>query len=173
MMYITEWTPTFPVQVICGHTISAGQKACKLTISVCRDDVACLPQAIRAGLEAQQQATQKPSLLYLLWHKLFGKKPKKATVQQDAPVRTRKCVAKREIRLDCGHTVKTGSAVWENRLYTCQRESERSLAVLSACLRVLQQEQAASQPNSGRKTYAAKNVHVFNGQSSAYHLRNS
>jgi hypothetical protein len=169
MMYITEWTPTFPVQVICGHTISAGQKACKLTISVCRDDVACLPQAIKAALNTPPQPGHKPSFLFRLWHWCFGTKAKKTTMQQATSVQTRKCVAKREIRLDCGHTAKAGSAVWENRLYTCQRESEWPLAVLAACMQLLQQKQAASQPESVKKTYAARNVYAFNGhhQSSA------
>ena len=171
MMYITEWTPTFPVQVICGHTISAGQKACKLTISVCRDDVACLPQAIKAALNTPPQQGKTSSFLFRLWHRCFGTRPKKTPVRQNAPGRMRKCVARRKLRLDCGHIVKAGSAVWENRLYTCQQEGEWSPAVLAACLRVLQQKQAASQPESVNKTYAAKNIYTFKGQPSAYPLR--
>lgn len=166
MMYITEWKPTFDTQAFCGHLIKAGQKACKLTISVCQDDVVCLPQAIKAGLNAQQQS-QKPSFLYHLWHWLFGAKPKKPAVQHDLPPRMRKCAAKQEVRLDCGHTVKAGSLVWESRTYTCEQEYTWPLAVLSACLRFLQQEQAASQPDSVNKTQAAQNG-SNNGQNQPY-----
>src|SRR5687767_3916392 len=163
MLIINEWQPKYDTQVICGHTVSAGQKACKLTISVCQDDVACLPQAIKAALKAQKQQAQKPSLLYLLWHQCFGTKPKKTSLQRATQERMRQCTAKQEVRLDCGHTARAGSLVWESRLYTCERERSWPLAVLSASLLVLQQKQAVGQPDSGNKTYAAKNVYSYAG----------
>jgi len=156
MITIYEWRPTYDTQVICGHTISAGQKACKLSISVCRDDVACLPQAIKAALNAQKQQTQKPSLLYRLWHTCFGTKPKKTSVQRGTHEQMIQPPARQKVRPDYGHTIKAYPSVRT-------RESSQLLAVLSACLRVLQTAQAVPQPGSVTPAYAAKNVYCYAG----------
>jgi hypothetical protein len=158
MLYISEWTPKFDTEMICSHIASAGQKAYKLTIPVCRAHVACMPQALKAALKTEQQEAQKPSWLDRLWHKCFGTKPKQNSLNQGTYERMRKCVAKQEVHLDCGHTVKGGTPIWESRLYSCQRESQWPLAVLAACLFVLQREKAAPQPNPVKKTDTTKHV---------------
>lgn len=163
MITIYEWKPTFPVKAICGHTILAGQKACKLTILVCRDDVACLPQAIRAALKAQRQAAQKPSLLYLLWHWCFGTKPKQSLI----PLRTQKPrkhhPADPKMALNGRHPTKTRGWEWNSSSDHGEKETPWLLTLLLACLQVLSQKQTDRQPVSLRKPQAPKNVFRYAG----------
>ena len=83
MFYINEWRPKYTAQLVCGHTVPADQKAYKLMLAVCQDDIACFPQAIRAALRVQQG--QKPSLLYRLWHWAFGMRRKPAQASPSVP----------------------------------------------------------------------------------------
>lgn len=159
MLYITEWTPKYDTAMICSHVASAGQKAYKLTIPICREHVACLPQALKAALKTEQQAAQKPSWLYRLWHKWFGTPPKQNSLKQGTYQRMRKCTAKQAVRLDCGHTVKQGAPVWQGQFYVCQREKYWDVAVLALCVFILQQEKAvSSQPDSMKKTDTTQTV---------------
>ena len=161
MIFISEWRPTYDTQVVCGHTVAAGQKACRLSIAVCRNDVACLPQAISAALKAPKQHTDKPSLLYRLWHRCFGRKPKKSSVPLNAGGRMQRRTARQETRLDCGHTVKAGSVVWESRLYTCQQEGSWSMALLAASVLVLNKRTADKQPDLVQTRRTAGTIYQY------------
>src|SRR5687767_3809051 len=86
MYFISVWEPKYDADLICGHTAPAGKKAYKLMIGVCQQDVACLPQAIKAAIQAQQAQAHyvQPSLLYRLWHWCFGARRKKTAPQPAA-----------------------------------------------------------------------------------------
>lgn len=180
MFYIYEWQPRRETKLACGHTTTKG-KAYKVMISVCQDDVACLPQAIKASLQAQQQAQQaNPSLLYRLWHYCWGKKPmkpvpralerRKASLERKvnpmSQVKRYTVKAQEGLHLDCGHFIKAGENLVVTSVYTCEKESNWPLTVLLACLQVLQQ-QAIPQPDPVNKTSATKNVYTFNGHHQA------
>ena len=94
MFYISEWRPRYPTRLICGHAIPAEGKAYKLTIAVCQHDVACLPQAIKAALQAQQTQAKGESWLFKLWHWCFGKKERTVPPQQNTPLPARKAMAR-------------------------------------------------------------------------------
>ena len=68
--------------------------------------------------------------------------------------------AKEGLQLDCGHTIKAGETLVVTRVYTCEQESSWPLTVLMACFQVLQQAQAVSQPQPGKKIQA-KNVYTY------------
>jgi hypothetical protein len=152
MIHISPWTAKYETEMICSHVATVGQQAYKLTIPVCREHVACLPQALKAALQQERPVTQQPSLLYRLWHKCFGTRPKPNALNQGTYERMRKWTAKQAVRLDCGHTVRQGAPVWQGQFYVCQHESNWRLAVLAVCAFVLRQEQAAPQPRPGLKT---------------------
>lgn len=76
MVHVKQWQAKQAVKLACGHTLRAGEVGYTLTLVVCQQEVACLPQLIQACFAAQQaQAKQPwhPSLLYRLWHAWFGK----------------------------------------------------------------------------------------------------
>jgi len=156
MLYITEWTPKFDTDLLCAHTAHAGEKAYRITIPVCRDHAACLPQMLKAALKQEQGEGQQPSFLYRLWHKWFGKQPKKPSLKQGTFVRMQRCTATQPVRLDCGHTVKKHDPVYCGRLYVCERDQPWEIAVLAVCLFLLEQEKAASQPTPANKTATHK-----------------
>lgn len=158
MITIYEWQPPYETQAVCGHTIAAGQKACKLTIAVCRDDVACLPQAIKAALRSQQQQAQNPSLLYRLWHMCFGTTVKPSLI----PLRTQEPKkyhpADPKTGLNGRHPTKTRGQEWNSSSDHGEKETRWLLTLLLACLQVLPQKQTDRQPVSVRKPQAPKNV---------------
>ncbi len=158
MLYVTEWTPKYDTAMLCSHVATAGQKAYKLTIPICREHVACMPQALQAALKTEQQAAHKPSWLYRLWHQWFGTQPKQHSLNKGTFERMRKCTAKQTVRLDCGHIVKKNSPVYRGQFYVCQREKDWDVAVLAMCVFVLEQEKAASQPRPVNKTDTTKTV---------------
>jgi hypothetical protein len=175
MFYIYEWQPRRETKLACGHTTSKG-KAYKVMISVCQDDVACLPQAIKASLQAQQQAQQaNPSLLYRLWHRCFGKKPTKSLprviehrkasperkVNPMSQVKRYTVKAQEGLHLDCGHFINAGEVLIVTSVYSCPQEGNWPLTVLMACLQVLQQQQADLQPKPVNKTDTTKNVYTY------------
>lgn len=161
MLYITEWIPKFETEMLCSHTAHAGEKAYKVTIPVCREHAACLPQMLKVALKQEQREGQKPSFLYWLWHKLFSKQPKKPSLKQSTFVRMRRCTAAQPVRLDCGHTVKKHDPVWHGHIFVCEREKPWDLAVLAVCLSILEKEKAASQPPPVNKTGATQSVSSF------------
>ncbi len=159
MLYVSEWTPKYETEMLCSHVAHAGQKAYKVTIPVCREHVACLPQAIKAALIQEQQAAQKPSWLYLLWHKCFGTRPKQNAHKQGTHERMRKCTAKQAVRLDCGHIAQKNDRIWQGHFYVCQHERYWEIAVLAVCLSLLQRDKAApQQPTPVKKTDATQPV---------------
>jgi hypothetical protein len=86
LYFVSVWEPKYDADLICGHTAPAGKKAYKLIIGVCQRDVACLPQAIKAAIQAQKEQAQHtgPALLYRLWHWCFGARRKKTASQPAA-----------------------------------------------------------------------------------------
>lgn len=173
MFYIYEWErPKQDAKLTCGHKPTG--KVYKVILSVCREHLMVLPQAIEVALAAKQA---KPSLLYRLWHYCWGEKPtkplprarehrKSALERQVNPmsqVKRYTVKAQEGLHLDCGHFIKSGENLVVTSVYTCEKESNWPLTVLLACLQVLQQQQAAPQPTSVNKTPATKNVYTFNG----------
>ena len=155
MFYIYEWEkPRRDAKLTCGHKPTG--KAYKVILSVCREDLMLLPQAIEVALQAKQA---NPSLLYRLWHWCFGKKPSKPLpraiehrhsyperkVNSMSQVKRYTVKAQDGLQLDCGHAVKAGDTLVVTSVYTCEKESSWPLTVLMACFQVLQQEQAAPQ----------------------------
>jgi len=59
--------------------------------------------------------------------------------------------AKRELKLDCGHMVKTGESFKVTSTYTCEQESDWPLKILLACFKVLQQQQSTNASESTEK----------------------
>lgn len=77
MLNIKEWTTRKDCQLGCGHSLKAGETGYIITLFVCANDAACLPQAIRACFAAQKAQAEKewkPPLLYRLWHAWFGRR---------------------------------------------------------------------------------------------------
>lgn len=52
-------------------------------------------------------------------------------------------VAKRELRLDCGHTVQTGETYHVTSVFTCHRELRWPLNILMACFAVARRKETA------------------------------
>ncbi len=171
MFYIYEWErPRRDTKLTCGHKPTG--KAYKVIISVCREDLTVLPQALEGALQAKPV---NPSRLYRLWHWCFGKKPTKPQpralehrqaiperqVNSMAQVKRYTVKAQAGLHLDCGHFIQSGENLVVTRIYTCEKESNWPLTVLMACLQVLQQEKVAPQPNPVPKTYAARNVYTY------------
>lgn len=55
-------------------------------------------------------------------------------------------VAKRDMKLDCGHTVKTGEAYHVTSVFTCDREGSWPLKILMACFYVIRQKEQTQVP---------------------------
>lgn len=163
MITIHEWRPPYETQAVCGHTIAAGQKACKLTIAVCRDDVACLPQAIKASLRSQQQQAQKPSLLYRLWHTCFGATVKQRLISLSTEEPSKHHPVRPQTGLNSRHPMKTRGREWNSSSDHGEKERRWLLTLLLACLQVLPQKQTDRQPVSVRKPQAPKNVFCYAG----------
>lgn len=173
MLYITEWIPKFETEMLCSHTAHAGEKAYKVTIPVCREHAACLPQMLKAALKQEQLEGQQSSFLYRLWHAWFGKKPKKPSLKQGTFVRMHRCTATQTVRLDCGHTISKHDFAWQGRFYVCEREKRWDLAVLAVCLALLEQEKkAAPQPTSRNKTDTNQSASPYSYQPPAHHAAN-
>lgn len=75
--------------------------------------------------------------------------------------------AQEGLHLDCGHFIQSGENLIVTSVYTCEKGSNWPLTVLLACLQVLQQRQAAPQPNSVNKIPVTKHVYTFNGHHQA------
>lgn len=167
MLYVSEWIPKFDTDMLCSHKARAGKKAYRVTIPVCREHVACLPQMLKAALKKEQLEDQNPSFLYKLWHKLFAKRSAKPSLKQNTFVRMQKCTATQSVRLDCGHTVKSHDPVYCGRFYVCQQEKHWNMAVLAVCLFLLEREKAATQPTPVNKTNTNKSISPYSYQSPA------
>jgi hypothetical protein len=48
--------------------------------------------------------------------------------------------AKREVKLDCGHTVKAGEPFQINCIFTCAKDGTWPMRILMACFAVLKQK---------------------------------
>ncbi len=163
MLRITEWQVNREQKLACGHTVARGAISFTIMLVVCADDVTCLPQMIQAcfeSLKAQPQALWQPPVLYRLWHFLWGKKPKEARSCASQPAvveavtslpnegevipmaQTKRFTANRELKLDCGHTIKTGEPFQVTSIYTCNQEGSWPLKILLACFTVLLQQQS-------------------------------
>lgn len=176
MYFISVWEPKYDAQLICGHSAPAGQKAYKLIIGVCQQDVACLPQAIKVAIQAQKEQAYhaRQSLLYRLWHWCFGAKRKKTVPQTAAHEhkesstergwksmpQVKTYTAKQDLHLDCGHRIKAGEALVVTSVYTCPQEGSWPLTILLGCLQVLQQQQAVKQPVGKKSMHVTKNVYT-------------
>lgn len=57
---------------------------------------------------------------------------------------TKRFTAKQELKLDCGHTVKTGESFQVTHVYTCEQEGSWPLKILLACFTVWQQQRLAN-----------------------------
>jgi hypothetical protein len=74
MLRINEWQVKRIQRLACGHTVNRGAVAYSITFVVCAHDVAQTTQACTQALQARRQEPWRPSLLYRLWHFLWGKK---------------------------------------------------------------------------------------------------
>lgn len=163
MLRINEWQVKREQKLACGHTVERGAISYTIMLAVCADDVTCLPQMILACFESVKSQTQvlwQPSLLYRLWHFLWGKKPEQARSDASQPAvvkavtnssnegevipmaQTKRFTANRELKLDCGHTIKTGESFQVTSIYTCNQEGAWPLKILLACFAVLKQQQS-------------------------------
>lgn len=150
MLRIHEWPVKRAQRLACSHRVEPGSEAYMVTLVVCGHDVARTTQACVQGLRMLRQEPWRPSLLYRLWHFLWGKKKPKTQARShlaqasDTPRRTplgqtQCCIARQTLHLDCGHTVKAGESYQFTNLYTCGQEGVWPLTVLLACVRLWQQ----------------------------------
>jgi hypothetical protein len=170
MYFINEWQPNYATKLLCGHQVAAGQQAFKLMITVCQEDVACLPQAIKAAIAQAQQ--RHPTLLYRLWHWCFGPKCQKSRQPPNDPgasaaergwkqmPQVKRYQAKQRLQLDCGHTIQCGETLVVTRVYTCAQEGGWPLTLLLGCLRVLQPPQSVKPPVTKPWTAFTKRVYT-------------
>jgi hypothetical protein len=64
--------------------------------------------------------------------------------------------AKREMKLDCGHTVNTGEAFHVTSVFTCDREGSWPLKILMACFYVARHNEAQQAPAPAGKPQEEK-----------------
>jgi hypothetical protein len=62
--------------------------------------------------------------------------------------------AKRQITLDCGHTVKEGEAFQVTSVFTCAKEATWPLRILMGCFQAIRQKQAAQLSDAAAKPKA-------------------
>lgn len=176
MLRINEWQVKSEQKLACGHTVARGTVSYTISFVVCPDDVTCMPQMIQAcfqSLKTQSQALWHPPLLYRLWHFLWGKKQKQgrsesnqvglvgavtSLPEEDYPntmAQTKRFTARRELTLDCGHTVKAGEVFQVTSTYTCQQEGNWPLRILLACF-AAQKQQSVTKPTAQTEKPPAK-----------------
>lgn len=173
MLRISEWQVKQEQKLACGHTVDGGASSYTIMLVVCREDATCLSQMIQAcfdSLRSNTQTSWQPPLLYRLWHYLWGKKPHQAHPQANPPAlveavinspnesevipmaQTKRFTAQRELKLDCGHMVKTGEPFQVTSIYTCHQEGSWPLKILLACFTVLRQQQAVKSATPPEKS---------------------
>lgn len=152
MLRINQWQMKQEQKLICGHIAKQGTTAYAITFVVCGDDVSRTTQASVHTLQSMRQEPWRPSVLYQLWHGLWGNKRQQADINMEPQVanlegslplgQTTGFIAPRRIQLDCGHTVNAGDMYHVTSVYTCGREGAWPLKILLSCFKFLQKPSA-------------------------------
>lgn len=155
MLRVNKWQMKRPQKLSCGHSAEQGDTAFAVTLLVCEHDLSRTTAACVHALKEMRQESWRPSLLYRLWHFLFGRKNRKTQAHRGISFeenpkqlsllgQTRYFIARRDIALDCGHTVKSGELYQFTNFYSCEQESACPSAVLLSCLPILPQSSATT-----------------------------